>query len=150
MPTYDKDYYRTLQVHPEAEPEVIQAAYRRLARKYHPDSSDSDGARMQELNEAYSVLSDAKQRAAYNRWLRPGRRGPRPAGGAPASVPPSRSPFWLLRAIAPTALSLLLLAILVLDLFRIGLRGVPEVTLLLIALGWLVYHFGGLKDLWRG
>ena len=36
----EKDYYRILQVHPQAEPEVIDAAYRLLMRKYHPDVFD--------------------------------------------------------------------------------------------------------------
>ena len=65
----DKDYYAILQVHPRAEPEVIEAAYRRLSRKYHPDvSGEADaGQRMRELNEAFEVLSDPARRRAYDR-----------------------------------------------------------------------------------
>lgn len=63
-----KHYYRTLQVDPSAEPEIITAAYRRLALKYHPDSNKSPDAvrRMQEINEAYEVLSDPVKRERYN------------------------------------------------------------------------------------
>jgi hypothetical protein len=65
----DKDYYAILQVDPRAEPEVIEAAYRRLSRKYHPDvSGDPDAARrMREINEAYRVLGDSARRRAYDR-----------------------------------------------------------------------------------
>ena len=65
----DKDYYAILQVHLRAEPEVIEAAYRRLSRKYHPDvSGEADaGQRMRELNEAFEVLSDPARRRAYDR-----------------------------------------------------------------------------------
>ncbi len=67
-----RDLYKVLQVDPEAEPEVVQAAYRRLARKYHPDvASDataaaSAAARMSEINEAWEVLGDPHRRAAYD------------------------------------------------------------------------------------
>jgi uncharacterized membrane protein (DUF485 family) len=63
-----EDLYRILQVDPRAEPEVIEAAYRRLARKYHPDvnrSADS-AERMKELNAAYEVLRHPAYRAAYD------------------------------------------------------------------------------------
>lgn len=64
-----KDYYEILQVSPNAEPEVIKAAYRRLARKYHPDIDKSPEAaeRMKEINAAYDILSDPAKRAAYDR-----------------------------------------------------------------------------------
>ena len=63
------DYYAILQVHPKAEREVIAAAYRRLAARYHPDVNASPGAaeRMKQLNEAYEVLSNPARRAAYDR-----------------------------------------------------------------------------------
>ena len=53
-----KDYYGVLQVSPSAEQEVIEAAYRRLARKYRPDvySGPEAASRMRELNEAYEVF----------------------------------------------------------------------------------------------
>src|SRR2546425_3566973 len=61
-------YYEILQVSPDAEREVIEAAYRRLARKYHPDVNrdPTAGERMQRLNEAFEVLSDPHQRAEYD------------------------------------------------------------------------------------
>lgn len=63
------DFYRTLQVDPAAEPAVIQAAYRRLAARYHPDVArrgEPDAERMAELNAAYAVLSDPAARARYD------------------------------------------------------------------------------------
>ena len=68
MPDTD-DLYEILQVHHAAEPEVVEAAYRRLARKYHPDVNKSPQAEgmMKALNRAYEVLSDPAKRAAYDR-----------------------------------------------------------------------------------
>ncbi len=62
------DYYEILQVSPTAESEVIQAVYRRLARKYHPDTTGNEASaeKMKLLNEAYAVLSDPVQRKAYD------------------------------------------------------------------------------------
>jgi curved DNA-binding protein CbpA len=59
------DYYEVLQVHPRAESEVIRAAYRTLARKYHPDLG-GDPSRMIALNDAWDVLGDPARRAAYD------------------------------------------------------------------------------------
>jgi diguanylate cyclase (GGDEF)-like protein len=62
------DYYAILQVHFLAEPEVIESAYKRLAKKYHPDVNRAAGAdaRMQKINEAYETLRDAAKRRAYD------------------------------------------------------------------------------------
>jgi len=63
------DYYRILRVDPQAEPEVINAAYRKLAAMYHPDVDPSPDAktRMVEINQAYGILRDPDTRAAYDR-----------------------------------------------------------------------------------
>jgi curved DNA-binding protein CbpA len=63
------DPYKILQVDPEAEDEVIAAAYRRLARKYHPDTATGAEAlgRMQAINAAWEVLGNPKRRAAHDR-----------------------------------------------------------------------------------
>ena len=62
-----KDYYEILQVHPSAEPEVIAAAYRRLALMYHPDKNPSPAAerKFKDINEANAVLSDPGRRSTY-------------------------------------------------------------------------------------
>ena len=74
------DFYEVLQVHPRAEAEVIRAAYRTLARKYHPDHG-GDAARMIALNDAWDVLGDPVRRAAYDATLRPAATA-RPAAGS--------------------------------------------------------------------
>ena len=63
-----KDYYDTLGVARDATQEDIKKAFRRLARKYHPDvSREKDAeARMKDVNEAHAVLSDPEKRAAYD------------------------------------------------------------------------------------
>ncbi|MCL2084595.1 MAG: DnaJ domain-containing protein [Oscillospiraceae bacterium] len=76
-----QDHYSTLQVHPDAEIEVIQSAYRRLCKKYHPDVNPSPQApeRIKAINLAYETLSDAPSRRAFHgEWMR--RLGRRPAG----------------------------------------------------------------------
>ena len=72
-----RDYYQTLGVTRDADAETIKKAFRRLARKYHPDvSKEADAEQhMKEVNEAYAVLSDPEKRAAYDqlgRNYRPG------------------------------------------------------------------------------
>lgn len=63
-----KDYYDILGVKPEAEAGAIKSAYRKLARKYHPDVSKEAGAedKFKAVNEAYEVLKDKEKRAAYD------------------------------------------------------------------------------------
>lgn len=63
------DAYKVLQVDPEAEDEVIQAAYRRLARKYHPDVDGSVEAatRMTAINRAWELIGDPVARATFDR-----------------------------------------------------------------------------------
>jgi curved DNA-binding protein CbpA len=60
-----EDLYKKLQVDPQAESEVIRAAYHALARKYHPDAGGS-GKRMVEFNAAWAVLGNPRLRAAYD------------------------------------------------------------------------------------
>ena len=69
------DAYKILQVDAEAEDEVIQAAYRRLAQKYHPDVSggaSESSARMAAINRAWETLRDPARRRAYDRERRGG------------------------------------------------------------------------------
>ena len=63
------DPYAVLQVSQDASQEVLQAAYRALARRLHPDLSDdpSASARMARLNAAWETLGDPERRAAYDR-----------------------------------------------------------------------------------
>lgn len=104
------DPYKTLQVDPEADPEVIQAAYRRLARKYHPDvmPGPEAAARMVAINRAWAMLEDPEARAAYDRERaeaaalerrraagrpeRPGEGSAPTAGSSPSGDAPRRSP----------------------------------------------------------
>ena len=77
------DYYQVLGVDRKAAAADIKKAYRRLARKYHPDLNPGDKsaeARFKEIQEAYSVLSDAKKRSQYDQFGFAGDRPP--AGGA--------------------------------------------------------------------
>jgi len=67
-----KDYYKILQVHPEAGEEVIKRAYKVLAIRYHPDKHKSDrgkwaAEKFKDLSEAYRVLSDPVKRREYDR-----------------------------------------------------------------------------------
>ncbi len=83
-----KDYYQILGVARDASKEDIKKAYRRLARKFHPDVSKESGAeeKFKDVNEANEVLSDTEKRAAYDQLgsYRPGQdfRPPPGWGGA--------------------------------------------------------------------
>jgi curved DNA-binding protein CbpA len=127
----DKDYYAILQVHPQAEPEVIEAAYRRLSLKHHPDvSGQADaGERMRELNEAFEVLGDPARRRAYDRR--------RVFGGRPVSAPVPANLQELLRSL-PRYIGLAILAVLCIRLLPLLLR--PPI-LAALAVTVLLYFF---------
>ena len=76
------DPYKILQVDPDAEPEVIRAAYRALALKYHPDLSADSQERMASLNHAWGILRDAASRATFDQARAEAKRAaeaPKPA-----------------------------------------------------------------------
>ncbi len=79
-----KDYYATLGVARDAGEDEIKKAYRKLARKYHPDVSKEEGAeeKFKEVSEAYETLKDAEKRAAYDQLGRhqPGEQFQPPPG----------------------------------------------------------------------
>ena len=75
-----RDYYEILGVSKSASDAEIKSAYRKLARKHHPDVDKSAGAaeKFKEISEAYQVLSDAQKRKSYDQF---GHSGPTPFGG---------------------------------------------------------------------
>jgi curved DNA-binding protein len=81
-----KDYYKTLGVAKDASKDDIQKAYRKLARKFHPDINKTPEAerKFKEIGEAYEVLKDKEKRAKYDRfgsaWKQAQRTGGRPQG----------------------------------------------------------------------
>lgn len=120
------DYYVILQVDPRAEPEVIQAAYRRLAAKHHPDVDPSPNAleRMKLLNAAYEVLSDPVKRTEHDMSRRKGQRQ------TTEDTSTIQRPWWFL-ALAVVAL-LLLLRFNV----RLALIAAPLFLLLWLLMNW--------------
>lgn len=93
MSTVQRDYYKVLQVDPEAEPEIIEAAYETLAARFHPES-DLTGVheiRRKELDRAYKTLSDPGRRRAYDIERSDGYRpmGPGELVGVPVAQPES-------------------------------------------------------------
>jgi DnaJ-class molecular chaperone len=88
-PVAKRDYYEVLSVGKEAGDQEIKGAYRELAKRYHPDRNPDDPSaeeKFKEASEAYSILSDAQKRAAYDRF---GHAGVQGAGGRQVSTPSS-------------------------------------------------------------
>ncbi len=87
--TSEPDLYQVLEVHPSADATAIRSAYRRLARRFHPDvtplAQPDDVRRMSEINRAWEVLRDPVRRAAYDR------QRSAPASGYVAPRPAARS-----------------------------------------------------------
>ena len=66
-----RDYYEVLGVDRSADEDTIKKAYRKLAKKYHPDMNPGDAeaeAKFKEVNEAYAILSDSEKRSAYDSY----------------------------------------------------------------------------------
>jgi len=86
---FDKDFYKVLGVSKDVSEADLKKTYRKLARKYHPDSNPGDAAaesKFKEISEAYSVLSDPEERKEYDqiRAMGSGARFTAPGGGAGA------------------------------------------------------------------
>jgi hypothetical protein len=107
------DHYKALGIAPDATPQAVRDAYRRLARTYHPDRYEGkgdSGATMASINQAYEVLSDPQSRSRYDASIAPPpRRGPsslRADAGAGFHIAGHR-PWFLLWAM----LSIVILAL---------------------------------------
>lgn len=90
-----RDYYEVLGISKGASKDEIKKAYRKLARKYHPDVSQEEDSetKFKEVNEAYEVLSDDQKRAAYDRFGHAGLGGANMGGGFGGFGGFGRDPF---------------------------------------------------------
>jgi curved DNA-binding protein CbpA len=90
------DVYRVLRIDPQAEDFVLEAAYRALARHFHPDGVTPDATRMAEINRAYDQVRTAERRKRYDRLHRIRPMGP----GLEAPIAPTGE-LWAARMSAP-------------------------------------------------
>jgi curved DNA-binding protein CbpA len=144
-----KDYYQILQVDPNAEPDVLNGAYRALVRHYHPDRGHTVRAkrhlheRMLEINEAYHVLQDAERRAEYDQARHAAGQG---GTSFPSVFPTSSIPPPFERLLSSRTRRLLLWAVITLLAARWlipPLMGNPLLkAFLLIGLLLLLFRFG--------
>ncbi len=91
------NFYETLGIATSASPDDVRTAYRRLARKYHPDRYEGRGDSadiMARINQAYAVLSDPHARSEYNALLRPTR--PAPMGPSAAEIAARDKKPWVM------------------------------------------------------
>src|SRR5271170_2871109 len=96
--TNKTDYYELLGIPRKTAVKDIRAAYRKLARKYHPDLNPGDKSaeeKFKQIQEAYEILSDTKKRQMYDQFgfNAPGPGGPPPPGGGYGGVPPENIHF---------------------------------------------------------
>lgn len=92
----EKDYYRILGVAPDAGDDVIKKEFRKLAKKYHPDTnggSEEAAQKFQEINEAYSVLGDEDKRKAYDMERAGQKTGPGQNEGKASGAKGKANPF---------------------------------------------------------
>jgi molecular chaperone DnaJ len=68
---FEKDYYKTLGVPSSATAKEITSAYRKLAKKHHPDTNPGGEETFKEISAAYDVLGDAERRKEYDEVRRP-------------------------------------------------------------------------------
>src|SRR4051812_31289741 len=88
-----RDYYEILGIHKAASADEIKKAYRKLARKHHPDTNRNDSsaeAKFKEVQEAYDVLSDPKKRPNYDQFGHAGVNSAHAADAAAAAAAAGR------------------------------------------------------------
>jgi curved DNA-binding protein CbpA len=83
------DAYGALQITPNAEDYVLEAAYRALARHFQPGGPSPDESRLAEINRAYDLLKTSERRKRYDRLQRSRPMGPGPASEAPSPAAPA-------------------------------------------------------------